>query len=334
MELFVMNYMRFRIVLTGLVLCLLAFAASPAKAQGDPNAVFATVNGDEIKSSEFWHRLAWYRVDPNSDMGRLQLPAGFLAINQLITEKLIYQMARDKGASPSDPEIEAELKQKEAANPTLLSDLKGEGRPESDLYEQVKYELAQFKLRTFGVTITDQEIEQHYKDYPVEFTTPRRYKLRVIVVDSDDLAANADKQLAAGTAFSDVAKSLSLDTASAANGGVFGVVGVNQLSSTAAAALAAIKIGQTTGWVTGKTGSVRVKYMLDDITPESLQPLDAELKATIRKRLSVDKGDVKNAVLQDLHKATVSAKVVINQAGFQRIYDQMISDYKKVHPSG
>jgi hypothetical protein len=326
-----MNFMLFRQLMTGIALCVLALGAAPARAQSDPNAVFATVNGEDIKSLQFWHRLAWYRIDITSPLS--QLPAGFLTINELITEHLVFDMGRDKGITLSDQEIAAEIKTRVDADPTLLADLKADGRPESDLYDEVKYDLMQFKLKTFGITITDEEVEKHYQDYPSEFTMPKRYKLRVIVVNSDDLASAVDSDLKSGKTFAEVAKDHSLDV-SQANGGSFGAVSVNQLGAPAALALSQIKIGDTTPWVTGNQGStVKVKYLLEDIIPAALQPLDANLRNQIRRKLSLDKGNVKNNVILDLHRVTVSAKVVINQPGFQKLYDQMIKSYETAHPT-
>jgi parvulin-like peptidyl-prolyl isomerase len=300
-----------------------------AQAQSDPNAVFATVNGEEIKSINFWHRLAWYHFDPSSPLS--QLPAGFLTINQLITEKLVFQMGHDKGIALTDEEIAAEVKSREDADPSILADLKGSGRPESDLYEEVKYDLMQYKLKTFGITITDQEVEKHYHDYPTDYTTPKQFKLKVIVVSTDGDAAAVDKDLAAGKSFADVAIAHSQDL-SASKGGDFGVVSDTQLAPTALQTLNSTKIGEVTGWVTAPNSPVRLRYQIQDIYPSKLQPLDATLKEQIRRRMSLDKGVVKNQVMADLNSATLSAKVVINQAGFQKLYDQMISSYRRAHP--
>jgi parvulin-like peptidyl-prolyl isomerase len=325
-----MNTSRFKVLLGGFALTALLLLSAPARAQTDPNAVFATVNGEDIKSTQFWHRLAWYRFNPNNPLS--QLPAGFLAINQLITEKIVYEMGRDKGISLTDDEIAAEIKTREDADPNLLTDLKAAGRPESDLYDEVKYEMMQYKLKTFGITITDQEVEKHYQDYPSEFTNPKRFKLRVIVVSTDSDAVAVDQELAAGKNFSDIAVGHSQDV-SAGKGGEFGVVTVNQLGAPAVKALDAIKIGEVTPWVTAQGSPVRVRYQIEDIMPAALQPLDPTLRNQIRKKLSLDKGEVKNHVLVDLHNATINAKVVINQAGFQKMYDEMVASYKKAHPT-
>jgi foldase protein PrsA len=323
-----MNTMPLRSVLLA-ILCLFVAAVTPA--QTDPNAVFATVNGDEIKSGDFWHRLAWYRVDPASPMAHL--PAGFLAANQLITERLIYQMARDKQCMPTQEQIQDEISVQLQANPTLISDMKADGRPESDLYDDVKYQLAQYNLRTYGITITDQEVEDHYKRYPSEFTVPEQFQLRVIAVQDDSEQAAVDSELAAGKSFGDVATAHSLDV-SKGKGGEFGTVPETDLSQTALKAINSVKIGSVTDWVQGNTqDSIRVKYMVENIIPGAVKPLDAKLRRQIRRKLAMDKGDVKNSVFKDLEAVTITAKVTINQPGFQKIYDNLISSYRLNHHS-
>jgi foldase protein PrsA len=323
--------MSFRRLLgCGALLALFSLAAL-SFGQTDPNAIFATVNGEEIKSQEFWHRLAWYRVDPKSPMATF--PAGFLTINELITERLVYQMARAEGVSPTDTQVSEEVRLELQGNPTLIQDMKSDGRPESDLYEDVKYQLAQYNLKTFGITITDQEVEQHYHDYPTEFTSPKAYHLSVIAVNNDADQQSVDQDLAAGKSFADVAKARSLDSLSAANGGDYGTVPESSLSATALSAINAVKIGEATQWVTStQANSFRIKYLLVDIVPPKLQPLDDKARRALRRRLALDKGAVKNNVFLDLQKATVNANVVIHQAGFQKIYDELIRQYKHAHP--
>ncbi|HWD40035.1 MAG TPA: peptidyl-prolyl cis-trans isomerase [Fimbriimonas sp.] len=323
--------MQLQKLLKTLLFATLALVAVGAQAQGDPNAVFATVNGDDIKAGEFWHKLAWFRLDTQGKFANL--PAGFLAINELITERIVFQLARSKGVSPSEPEIAAKVKEEEAASPNLLSELKADGRPESDLYDEAKYQLAQFKLRSFGITITDQEIEKHYHDYPSEFTLPERYKLRVIVVQDDQTQSDVDKALSAGKAFAEVAKEYSLDV-SKASGGEFGTVTQAQLGKPALAAIKTVKIGQSTGWVTGASGStVRVRYLVEDVLPPVVAPLDAALRRRIRESMSLIKGDVRNDVPKDIRSALVSAKVSINQTGFQKRFDEMVKQYAVETPS-
>jgi len=309
------------------LMCLLLAAVTTA--QTDPNAVFATVNGDEIKSGEFWHFLAWYRIKPDSPMARL--PVGFLAANELVTQRLVYQIARDKGVSPTQQQVEDEIQNQVDSDPTILPELKADGRPESDLYDDIKYQLAQYNLQTFGITITDQELEDHYHRYTSEFTIPKQYKLRVIAVQDDSEQSAVDSELAAGKSFADVAAAHSLDV-SKAKGGEFGTVPESNLNTTTLQAISSVKIGEVTPWVEGaNAGSIKVKYQIEDIIPSSVKPLDARLRRQIRHKLALDKGNVKNSYAKDLETAWLSAKVTISQPGFQKLYDDFVKQYKLTH---
>ena len=310
----------------------IALATLAAFSMAQDGSVVANVNGDEIGTAEYYHRLEFYRVDPDSPLKTL--PVGFLTLKELITERLVFQMAKDKGVAPTQPQIDAEEKDQLAKSPTLLQEMIGQGRTEADLKQDIAYQLAQFNLRTYGVTITDQEVEQHYHDYPSMYKVSRRYKLRVIVVNDDTSAAEVDKDLSSGKAFADVAQQRSLDV-SKGNGGEIGVLPASDLGTPVVSALENVKIGSTTAWVHGGAqDTVRVKYLVEDIVPEKQLPLDADLRQQIRKTLSLDKGNVKNSVLKDLQAVTLTAKVSINRPGFQKLYDELIKQYEKAHPSG
>lgn len=298
----------------------------------DPNTVVATVNGDQITMGEYFRRLEWYHVDPQNTLDLL--PVGFLALKQLITERIVFQMARDKGVPPTDPEIDAEEKAEVAKNPKLLSDMTSKGLSEDDLKEQIAYQLAQYNLQTYGITITDEEVEHFYHENPSSYKLAKRYKLRVIVVNDDDSSAAVDKDLASGKAFSEVAQQRSLDVSKTV-GGEIGDLQVTDLGTPVVQALEGVKIGGTTPWVHGgPQDPVRVKYLVEDIIPEKPLPLDADLRKQIRKQLSLGKGSVKNNVYKDLEAATLAAKVAINRPGFQALYDQVIAKFKAAHPSG
>jgi hypothetical protein len=312
----------------------LAFGAVACSAWGqlDPGATVASVNGEDIKMDEYVHRLEWYRVEPSSPLN--SLPVGFLALNQMITERLVLQLAKDKGVAPSDPQIDAEEKSEIAHSPTLLTELQADGRTEQDLRQGIAYNLAQYNLQTYGITITDQEVEQHYKANLGDYTIDKQYKLRVIVVEDDAGQAAVDQDLAAGKAFADVASARSIDLTKG-QGGEYGLVQESHLGGPTVAALQSIKIGQVTPWVRGKdSDSLRVKYLIEDIVPSKVLPLDDDLRVQIRRKLSLDKGAIKNSVMKDLQAATASAKVVISIPGFQKRYDAIAAQSKAAGASG
>lgn len=189
----------------------LAFATL-ATAQLDPGRSVIVVNGEEIKANEYYRRMEFLPgVGRNVNGQFVEAPPGILTILRLIDERLLIQLAKDKGVYPSDAEVQAEIKNRSDANPKLFEGLALLGLSRDDYAYQVRLDLVDFKLRTQGITITDQEIEKFYADNPTLFTVPKRYRLRVVAV-ADEAGKNAvDADLKAGMKFEDVAKKHSIE---------------------------------------------------------------------------------------------------------------------------
>lgn len=307
------------------LLALLALAAPSVKAQDfDPNKTVATVNGEEIKFGDYVRRMEWFRADPNSAMR--SAPIGFQVLRQMVSERIIVQLAKSKGVLPTGPEVDARVAELYAEEPNLKNDLKASGQPETDLRFDLLQQEAQFKLMTAGITVTDQEIEKHYKDYPSEFTIPKKVKLRLIAVNDDAAQKKVDDALKAGRPFADVAKELSEDP-SKTLGGEYGEIPITSLSENSRKLVESTPVGSSTAWITG--GTTRAKFYVEAISPEKLTPLDANLKRSLRRRLMLDRGRAKNNVEKDLRAATLSAKVTFAQPQFQALYNQLIDKLRK-----
>ena len=303
----------------------MAMAAAISFAQVDPERVVVVVNGESIKGAEYYRRME-FLPGVGRQMGRsfAEFPPGFLTIEQLITERLIVQLAKKKNVAPSDSEVQAELNARMADNKNLLTDWQAMGRTRKELEDQIRIELCQFKVLTQGVTITDQEVDQHYKDQKVMYTTPRQARLRVIAVGDEASQTAVDNELKAGKSFADVARAHSLEL-SKEQGGLVGDVPYGSLSETVRTALGKIKIGQSTDWIVSE--GTRVKFFLENIIPEKTQELDASLKRNIRMRLMMDKGKAKNNVAAEMSQLRADAKIDIKQKEFAEAYAKFIQAF-------
>ena len=312
------------------VIVLIASAASFA--QVDPARTIAIINGEEVKGAEYYRRMEFLSgVGKRDGDNFFEAPPGFLTLEQLITERLVIQLAKQKGAYPTDVEVAAELKVRTEENPKLLADWTAMGRSAEELNSQIRYELAQFKISTFGITVTDQEVEKFFKENPSMYTVPKQVKLRVIVVEKEAEKAAVDKDLAAGKPFNEVAKQQSADI-SRANGGEYGTVPLAMLSTPAKAAVEAVKIGQATTWVASQTadGNSRfVKFQVLDIIPEKKLELDAKLRRNIRRQRMLDNGRVKNNIRDEMNAMRAKAKIDIKEPQFADIYKKFIEQYLK-----
>lgn len=309
-----------------LPLALLA-TAMMAHAQVDPDRVVVVVNGETVKGAEFYRRMEYLpgvgRMVGNSFAG---FSPGFLTIEQLITERLIMQLAKEKGVSPTDKEIGDEYEYIKATDPETIKVWLESGQTEAEFMNYLKYNLSQFKLLTRGINITDQEIDQFYKTNEVLFTTPKMVGLRVIAVQTAEQAAAVDLDLEAGKKFEEVAKARSLDL-SASTGGQFGKRSWNDLSDQAKKALEGVKVGGTTAWIIG--GNTRVRFLLESVTPEVKQPLDANLRKRIRRELMVTKGKVKNeqTLQQEMRDKRKNSQIDIKDKAYADTYRQFVDGF-------
>ncbi|MEZ0327675.1 MAG: peptidyl-prolyl cis-trans isomerase [Fimbriimonas sp.] len=310
----------------------LLLISGAAVAQVDPARTIAVINGEEIKGAEYYRKMEFLGgVGKRDGDNFYEAPPGFLTLEQLITERLVLQLAKQKGAFPTDIEVAAELKARTEDNPKLLTEWTALGRTAEELNALIRYELAQFKISSFGITVTDQEVEKFYKDNPTMYTVPKQVKLRVIVVEKDADKTAVDTALGAGKPFPDVAKQLSVDI-SRANGGEYGTVPLAMLSTPARTAVDAVKIGQATSWVSSQTadgGNRFVKFQVLDILPEKKLELDAKLRRGIRRRLMLDRGTVKNDIRKEMNALRAKAKIDIKEPQFAEIYKKFIEQYLK-----
>lgn len=307
-------------------LCAIAFS------QVDPARVVVTINGDPVKGGEYYRRME-YLPGVGKVTGRAvsEFPPGFLTIEQLITERLVLQLAKQKNVLPSDIEVASELKARQEATPDLVASWQASGRTLQELNYQIRYELAQFKLATFGVTITDQEVEKHYKENPTEFTTPRQYKMRIIVVANQDAQKLVDKELAAGKDFGEVAKTYSVQEL-APLGGDMGNLPETAFSTRVLNAIKSVQPGQTTQWIenTSEAGTAYIRFKVEAVTPAKLSALTPGLKRNLRRRLMMDRGRVKGInVEKEMKELRAKANIVISQPEFAEAYKKFVEAYLK-----
>jgi len=315
----------------------LALVAAISMGQVDPSRVVATVNGEEIKGNEYYRRME-YLPGVGRNLGRsfAEFPPGLLTLEQLITEKLVMQLAKQKGVLPTDAEVEAEVKIRLADNPQMMEQWAAGGRTPAELRDYLRYELTQFKVQTFGITITDQEIEKHYKDNPQLYTRPKQAKLRMIAVSSEADRNAVDKALSTGTAFGEAAKKYSIDVHKVVGGEMQPIAYVS-MATWMREAINATKIGQATSWQEQDRQDGQkayLKFLLEGVVPEQKVELSPNLRRSIRRRMMLDKGAAKNNISTEMLALRQKAKIDIKQPEFAEAYKKFIDAYLKQGAGG
>jgi hypothetical protein len=295
--------------------------AALGQAQSDPNKVIATVNGENITASEYYHHMEFMQgVTMNFGGQNVESTPGFFAIAQLIGQRLTYQLAKEKGVLPSKQEVDDELQSRLSRDPKYIEEMADAGITQTDLLDSIKFDLAKFKLQTAGITVTDQEVKQFYAKNPAEYTTGKMVKCRIIAVKTDADEAPVDSDLQSGKDFSAVAKDKSVDVTRSL-GGDIGTVFITFFPQNVQQALNAIKIGNTTDWL--DVNGAKVKYQLADVVPPKLQPLDKFTTMMTRRQLMIQKGMSQDDLAKEINDMKAKSKVTISQKQFADLWQQL-----------
>lgn len=295
-----------------------------ASAQIDLTQTVMVVNGEEIKAAEYYRRMEFLQGVGKAMGNRIATaPPGFLTLQRLLDERLMLQLAAQRGVLPTDKDVQAELASRLKEDPKLLESWLADGLTEPELMYQIKLDLTQFRLQTQGITITDQEVQKFYQDNPEMFTTPKRYKLRLIAVANEEDKKKVDDALASGAAFADVAKAHSIDASKVA-GGDLPPLPESSLGDSLKKALAAIRVGQVTEWVSTPNG--HWKFLLESVLPEERQPLDDKCKKQIRTELMLERGRQKIDLNKDLMQARSKARVEVRKKGFEKAFAEYMKN--------
>lgn len=168
-----------------------------------------------------------------------------------------------------------------------------------------------------GVDVTDQEVEVFYNDNPDFFRLLTEWRVREIVVNSDEEAKAVLVALNQGEGFEDLARARSI-SASAAQGGDLGFLTIptgdpNLDSNTfafekMAQIVTALDIGEVSGAFKGPEGTYIVKLM--DKKGGELQPFD-EINEDLKVYLVSLKQQER--VMEALAAAEEKFKVIINE---------------------
>lgn len=174
------------------------------------NAIVFTVNDANIRRNEFQSRL--------ENLG------GKTVMQQLIETNLRRQFAKAKKAFPTEKEIDARLAE-DQLDPNFAKSIAAAGMTVDQYRDAIRDELAQAKLMTTGVTVTDAEVRKYYqanvdkRNPRARFYIPETIQVAVIGTRSREAALAALDDLKQGVPWEEAARTHSLDV-SAFSGGI------------------------------------------------------------------------------------------------------------------
>lgn len=304
---------------------------------GHRNGILAVMNGEAIPMDEYYQYLENKpAVNVRAPSGSLALPVdgslGFQAMRDVLEQSAALQIAKEKGLYPTAADVDAELKLRMSQNPAYLSNLLADGLTLDVIKKNITVDLAQEKILTQGITVSDQDLDKYIADHRKEFVTPESVELSCVVVNKPDDEKAVEDELNQGKSFTDVARDLSkLPNAQSNNGKLTaGPVAVQSLPAGLRKALTDLQEGESTGWIKIDEGYAR--FRLDRRHAAAPIKIDAAKKQLIRRALAKTKGekahDLSKMILAKLSESKVDV-VQPQYADSWRAEMQLLKDQLK-----
>lgn len=184
---------------------------------GGAAAPVATVNGEPIAQIDLYNRLAAQN--------------GKQALDDMITEKLVDQAARQANITVTEADLDAEIARIKANfrdEQEFLRALAQNNLTIERLRELQTYRLKVTKLMATSIPVNDQVLEQYFAENRAQFDK-RQVHARHILVATQQEALAIKAELDKGADFATLAKAKSTEPAAKNSGGDLGTFGAGQM---------------------------------------------------------------------------------------------------------
>ncbi|HEV7586207.1 MAG TPA: peptidyl-prolyl cis-trans isomerase [Solirubrobacteraceae bacterium] len=209
----------------------------------------------------------------------------------LISSDWVIGEAAHLGVKLSDAEVHKQfqkIKSQQFPRPAEFEKfLTTTGQTTSDLLLRVKLNLLsskiQEKIAKKKHAVTKAEVEKFYNENKQRYGTPEKRNVEIILTKTEAAAKKAKQEVESGKSFASVAKQVSIDPTSKANGGLLSEVAKGQQEKSLDAALFSAKPGVLGGPL--KTAFGYYVYRVKSSTPGNQQSL-AQAESAIKSQLT------------------------------------------------
>jgi foldase protein PrsA len=208
----------------------------------------------------------------------------------LISSQWVLGEANSLGVKLSDAEVKkefAKIKTEEFPKASEFEKfLATSGQTTSDLLLRVKLNLLSQKIEKKIIKekskVSEAQITKYYNEHKSKYGTPEKRNVQIILTKTEAQASSAKKEIESGKSFSSVAKAVSIDPTSKANGGLLKEVVAGEEEKALSEAIFSTAKNVLSGPV--KTPFGYYVFEVLSTTAGTQQPL-SKVKATIKEQL-------------------------------------------------
>ena len=293
----------------------------------------AVVNGEAITMEDFVQHLKVKPevmvVDNNGNVGsaRVAETLAFQAMQDLINQRMILQLAKDMKVEPTAKEIENEVTFQKKRDAQYITRLLERGLSLPAIKASIKVDLARENLLTHSIKVTDQEVADWIKNNPNAFVIPATVDSFWIFVKDDRGKRDVERALQAGGNFETVAARYSEAPQAKQNGGRFPqnipeLVPAKEIQDI----LKTVPAGKESGWVQLQDGWA--KFFIQARTPSSKKEVQDTDKVLIKRRMAAERGRLANDLEKRLRDKLQNAKITISMRELKKPWETAVEALK------
>lgn len=313
--------------------CLLALALTGCAKKEVVADNVAVINGDAISSKDFVDYLeAKNQVTVNTAQGpklaKTVGNVGVQALRDLIDRHIILQIAKEDGVYPTDADVQKELDFRNTQAPGYENEvLTQSGFPLDKLKEDIRFDLAQERIITKGVTVTPAEVDTYIKEHAQEFMTSPKADLLVISVSDSKKVRQIDQELSKGASFQSVAVRYSEAPHARETSAVFPISDVSQMPPQLADLVAKTAPLHATAWI--PSGPNFLRFYVQKKTPAGPVKMTDAMKKSLQRQLAVQRGRLTNDIEKRILDKMKTSSIDVTPAGLKRSWDVVFESMKK-----
>ncbi len=311
------------------VLCLtLLLVGCKGGAGGGGGDIVATVNGESVSKDEYIaHLERKVQVLVNSSKGPVQAnvaqPLNFQALNDMVNQKLLLQLAKQENVLPTDADVANELKYQISKRPDFVIALTGQGMSVTEIKGELLISWARHNLLSKGIKISDAQVDAFIKDNPKEFENHAQVSLTWVVVKDAATKAKVDSDLKTGQTFGIVARQYTVDP----GGETYQSTEYDKFPPRMKTEVDKLAEGGTSGWL--EDGGSSVKIHVEKKTPASPLEIKPWMKEEVKRSLAEQKGSAAIDIDKRLLNSRKSAVINITKVGLKEKFDALTKSLKE-----
>lgn len=303
---------------------------SATKAAPIASAAAATVNGEPISLDDYnEHTGAKQTAQVMGPQGPTEIRVmgsfGLQSLQELVDQKVLLQMAKEEGVSPTESDVDTELAYQKSLNPNYETTLHDQGQTESMIRHELLVGLARQHIVMKGITVAPDEVEAYIKAHPEKFTGSAKATVLFVQVSSPEKRAAVDAALSGGRGFAEVAVQFSEAPNAKATGALYPSNLVSRMPKQFQDAVSKTAEKSASSWIT--LGKYSIKLYVNKKTPPKLMELNTPQKELVRRSLAIQRGQVKNdfdrKFLERLKAAKVDVTVPYLKDSWEKTWNQL-----------